>query len=53
MIIGGTNASGGSAYHYSNTNGSYYYKNDNGSTYYNPGSSGAGTTTYTAPATKK
>ena len=27
---GGTNSSGGSSYHYSNSNGSYYYANDNG-----------------------
>ncbi len=47
---GGTNSSGGSSYHYSNSNGSYYYANDNGSTYYNAGSSGAGSTTYTAPS---
>jgi hypothetical protein len=44
---GGTNSSSGSSYHYSNSNGSYYYRNDNGSTYYNPGSSGAGSVTYT------
>ena len=47
---GGTNAAGTGSYHYSNTNGSYYYANSNGSTYYNAGSSGQGSTTYTAPA---
>jgi|EP00596_Hydrurales_sp_CCMP1899_P004674 hypothetical protein len=47
---GGTNTSAGQAYHYSNTNSSYYYANNNGSTYYNPGSSGQGQTTYTAPS---
>ena len=47
---GGSNSSAGSSYHYSNSNSSYYYANDNGSTYYNPGSSGAGSTTYTAPS---
>ncbi|CAL3967159.1 hypothetical protein PZA11_003554 [Diplocarpon coronariae] len=36
----------GSAYHYSNTNGSYYYSNGNSSTYYNDGK---GSSTYTAP----
>ncbi len=46
---GGTNSSTGSSYHYSNSNGSYYYQNDNGSTYYNPGSSGAGSISYSAP----
>ena len=30
---GGTNTSGGSSYHYSNSNDSYYYSNDNGSKY--------------------
>ncbi|KAL7459187.1 hypothetical protein ACHAWC_011686 [Mediolabrus comicus] len=44
---GGTNSSGGSSYHYSNSNGSYYYSNDNGSTYYN---SGRGSATYTSPS---
>jgi hypothetical protein len=44
---GGTNSSGGSSYHYSNSNGSYYYANDNGSTYYN---SGSGSSTYTSPS---
>mmetsp|Transcript_1935 Transcript_1935/g.2694 ORF Transcript_1935/g.2694 Transcript_1935/m.2694 type:complete len:95 (-) Transcript_1935:169-453(-) len=44
---GGTNSSGGSSYHYSNSNGSYYYSNDNGSTYYN---SGSGSATYTSPS---
>ncbi|KAJ3491837.1 hypothetical protein NLI96_g413 [Meripilus lineatus] len=38
--------SGGSGYHYSNTNGSYYYSNPDGSTYYNNGGGGS---TYTAP----
>ncbi|CZR64801.1 uncharacterized protein PAC_14700 [Phialocephala subalpina] len=36
----------GSAYHYSNTDGSYYYANGNGSTYHN---SASGNSTYTAP----
>ena len=44
---GGTNSSGGSSYHYSNSNGSYYYANDNGSTYYNNGQGGS---TYTSPS---
>jgi hypothetical protein len=44
---GGTNSSGGSSYHYSNSNGSYYYANDNGSTYYNNGN---GSSTYTTPS---
>jgi len=44
---GGTNSSGGSSYHYSNSNGSYYYSNDNGSKYYN---SGSGSATYTSPS---
>mmetsp|Transcript_18452 Transcript_18452/g.34203 ORF Transcript_18452/g.34203 Transcript_18452/m.34203 type:complete len:109 (-) Transcript_18452:142-468(-) len=44
---GGSNSSGGSSYHYSNSNGSYYYSNDNGSTYHNNGS---GSSTYTAPS---
>ena len=44
---GGSNSSGGSSYHYSNTNGGYYYANDNGSTYY---SSPSGTSTYTSPS---
>ena len=47
---GGSNSASSASYHYSNTNGSYYYANDNGSTYYNPGSSGQGSVTYTAPA---
>ncbi|KIX96752.1 uncharacterized protein Z520_07472 [Fonsecaea multimorphosa CBS 102226] len=37
---------GGSAYHYSNTDGSYYYSNANGSTYHNNGSGGS---TYKSP----
>ncbi|KAL6243338.1 hypothetical protein RBB50_009890 [Rhinocladiella similis] len=37
---------GGSAYHYSNSDGSYYYSNSNGSTYHN---SSSGSSTYTAP----
>ena len=45
---GGTNSSGGSSYHYSNSNGSYYYANDNGSTYHH---SASGANTYT-PAGK-
>ncbi|KFY62866.1 hypothetical protein V497_02197 [Pseudogymnoascus sp. VKM F-4516 (FW-969)] len=36
----------GSAYHYSNSNGSYYYANGDQSTYYNDGQGGA---SYTAP----
>ncbi|GMH51067.1 hypothetical protein TrLO_g3554 [Triparma laevis f. longispina] len=43
---GGRNTSGGSSYHYFNTNGSYYYSNDNSSTYYN---SGSGSATYAGP----
>ncbi|EXJ72468.1 uncharacterized protein A1O5_04972 [Cladophialophora psammophila CBS 110553] len=38
---------GGSAYHYSNTDGSYYYSNANGSTYHNNGSGGS---TYKSPS---
>jgi len=44
---GGTNSSGGSSYHYSNSDGSYYYANDNGSKYY---SAPNGSSTYTAPS---
>ncbi|KAH8792765.1 hypothetical protein BGZ57DRAFT_920866 [Hyaloscypha finlandica] len=40
---------GGSAYHYSNANGSYYYSNADNSTYYNSGKGGSGSATYTAP----
>lgn len=43
----GSSASNSNSYHYSNKNGSYYYSNSDGSKYYNPGSSGAGKTTYT------